>query len=188
MKKLSEFIKPYLAIAFGALLFLFYLNWLGSEGAFLAVGIIAIVFAAGYLAVGILGVVFGERLPKVLKLVFDIFTVSAFPLLIFVYFIVLVTSVPVENIGPAGWVILIVNLAASLGLVGLYITTRFVKVKLLDRITYLFAVAFILALALNLVFDFTGDPIVLGNITVVELIIDALYSYMLINALKKEAK
>ena len=177
MKKLSEFIKPYLAIAFGALLFLFYLNWLGSEGTFLAVGIIAIVFAAGYLAVGILGVVFGE-----------IFTVSAFPLLIFVYFIVLVTSVPVENIGPAGWVILIVNLAASLGLVGLYITTRFVKVKLLDRITYLFAVAFILALALNLVFDFTGDPIVLGNITVVELIIDALYSYMLINALKKEAK
>ena len=45
---------------------------------------------------------------------------------------------------------------------------------------------FVLVMLLNIVFDFAGNPIVLGNINIIGTVIYALFTVMLMNALAKK--
>ena len=67
MKKVSELIKPYITIIFGALLLLIYLNYLSFKEMALAIGIIAVVIASFSLVGGILFVVMGDKMNDTLK-------------------------------------------------------------------------------------------------------------------------
>ncbi len=188
MKKLHEFIKPFLSIILGALLLLFYMNWLTGQDAQLAIGIIAIVMAAYYLTVGILGVVLGDKLGNAKK-IFDIISICFFPTFMFVYFLV-VTINGASVIGPTGWVILILSMISSLALVVAFIIASFVKAQVFKRFTILFAATFVLALLLNLLFDLAGNPIVLGNFNIIAFVIYFIYTNMLLSSLSigKEKK
>ena len=67
MKKITELIKPFMAIIFGVLLLLTYLNLLSSEeGKTLAIGICAVVISAYYFFIGIFGIL-GPKLRGVAK-------------------------------------------------------------------------------------------------------------------------
>ena len=188
MKKISELLKPYLSIILGALLLLVYLNWLSQQEWVLALGIIAVVMAAYYLAVGVVGIVLGDKLPKGLKLALDITSICFFPVFMFVYFLLLTINGH-QAMGPTGWVIAIISMAASISLPCAYACSKFVKAPLLGKLCFLFAAIFVLALLLNVLFDFIGDPIVLGNINIISVVIYFVYGYMLMNSLlKPEAK
>ena len=188
MKKLHEFLKPFLSIILGALLLLFYMNWLTGQDAQLAIGIIAIVMAAYYLTVGILGVVLGDKLGGAKK-IFDIISICFFPTFMFVYFLVVAIN-GAEAIGPTGWVILILSMVASLALVVVFIIASFVKAPVFKRFAILFAATFVLALLLNLLFDLAGNPIVLGNFNIIAFVIYFIYTNMLLSSLSigKEKK
>ena len=184
MKKIKELIKPYLSIVFGALLVLYYMNFLAGEGASIAIGVIAIVFGALYLAEGILGIIIGDKLPNVIKQIFDIALVAAFPILLFVYFLLFVIN-SANAILPTGWAILIFSLIASLALPVIYIVSRFIKHKILARFVFLFSATFVLTMLLNVVFSEIGAPIALGGINIVGTVIYVVYTGILFNSLEK---
>ena len=190
MKKIGEIIRPFVAIVFGALLFLFYLNWLSLSGAGLAVGIIAMVLAAYYLTVGILGILLGEKLGKA-RAIFDMLSIVLFGVFMFVYFLIVMingaeaAANEVNIFGPAGWFIVILSISGSLAFAVVHLIASLVKNKVLARLDYLFAAIFVLVLLLNLLFDSSGDPINLGALNVLLLVIYALFAFMLFNSLPK---
>ncbi len=184
MKKITDLLKPNILIIFGAIYLLVYLNWLAYGGAGLALGIIAVIFSACYLAIGILGAIIGDKLSPMLKKVFDIVAVSMFPIFMFVYFLLMTINV-YQGMGPTSWIIYILGMVASLTVVGLYIVSRFAKMPIMQRLAYLFAAIFALALLLNILFDIAGATNVLGNISIIEVVLYGLYLFYLFNALGK---
>ena len=87
MKKVSDYVKPNILIIFGALLFLYYLNFLSYRGAGLALGIIAIVFSAYYLVIGVALVLMGNKLAPSVEKVLGVVSTSLFIIFMFVYYL-----------------------------------------------------------------------------------------------------
>lgn len=184
MKKIKELVKPFIFIIFGALLFLCYFNGLSSEGAGLAISIIAIVLAAYFLAVGILSVVLGDKLGKA-KGLLNLIGVAAFPIFYFVIeLITLINLAQVEGfLGPTGWTISILTIAAALGLGTLLFVSYFVRSKELHRITFLFGAIFVLALLLDILLDIDGSPAVLGQVIILQVALYGAYVSMMFDVL-----
>ena len=178
-------LRPNILIIFGALLILYYMNWLQGGGAMLALGIVAVVMAAYYVAIGVLGIVIGDKLPKK---VFDIISASLYPLFMFVYFLItLINLAGIANyMGPTAWVIAILSLIGSLGLAVLYPLAKLTNDKLLTKLSFLFAPIFALILLLNIVFDSQGNSNVLGMIDMILLAIYLVYCFYLFSAMGGE--
>ena len=185
MKKVASLIKPYLALVLGALLFLYYLNWLSFQGEALGIGIAAVVIAAYYLCVGILGIVLGEKMPGGLKKTFDIISVAAFPTFMFVYYLLMVILAH-QAMGPTGWTIYLLAMGASISLAIFYVISRFVKSQVLTRIAGLFGAIFVLALISSVLFVVDGTATILGELVIVQVLIYGLYGFLLFNSLSKE--
>ena len=185
MKKITELLKPFICIIFGALLLLYFLNWLSTSGIALGIGITAVVMSAYYLTVGVLGLVLGDKMNKDVRRILDIVSISFFPLFMFVYFLlVLINANSGENpMGPAGWIISILSIVGSLAFPVVFIISSLLNVKWLQRLAVLFGGIFVIGLVTNILFDYIGNPIVLGNLNIILLVIYAVYTYMLINSL-----
>lgn len=168
MKKISELLKPYLLVIFGALLFLFHFNWLDGQGAYLALGIIAVILAAYFLVIGILSVALGERHSKKLKSLLKLIGTSVYALFLGAYFLILLINLG-DVLGPNGWAISLVSVAASIGLGGLLFAAYFAKNKVLNRLTLIFGSIFVLVLLLDVLFAM-GNPRSLGDIVIVQVI------------------
>ena len=184
MKKIKELLKPFIFIIFGALLFLFYFNGLSSKGAGLAISIIAIVLAAYFLTVGILSVVLGDKLGKA-KGILNLVGVAIFPL--FYGVIELITLINLADIegylGPTGWTISILTIAAAFGLGGLLFVSYFVRSKGLHRVTFLFGAIFVLALLLDVLLLVDGTPATIGQVVILEVVLYGAYVSMLFDVL-----
>ena len=184
MKKFTDYIKPNLLIIFGALLLLFYLNYLSSSGTALARGIFAVVISAYYLTVGILLVLIGDKFSPMCKKVLGILSVSLFALFMFVNFL-LTTIRNADGMGPTAWIINILSMVAALALIIVYIISKFSDKPIVFRCAYLFSLIFVLALLLDILFDNDGDAIVLGLVNILLVVIYALYSFYLFGSLEK---
>ena len=187
MKKSAALIKPYVSIIFGTLLFLYYLNWLSLSGTGLAIGIIATVLSVYYLAAGILGVILGEKFGPGLKKGFDIASIVSFPTFFFVLLLIL-TIDGADSMGPTGWVISILGMIASLAAALIYLLAKLIDNEVLKKLSYLFAAIFVLAMLLNVLFDIAGNPVALGFIDVLAVVIYALFAYMLFLSLPRKEK
>ena len=109
-----------------------------------------------------------------LKKVFDILTVCLFPLLMFVIY--LITTINGYRIfGPTGWVIIVISMVSSLALALFAFVAQFAQSDEINKINRLFAIIFVLALLLNVLFTQAGDSIVLGNLDIIVVVIYALY-------------
>lgn len=185
MKKIQELIKPVLMIIFGALILLFYMNFINSNyaGGYIALGIIGVVFAAYYLTIGILNLLIGKKLGKV----FDILNIDLFAILMFTQFLI-ITIYGADNMGPTGWVIKILSMIAALTLAAFFIVFKLVNVPVIKRLTMLFAGIFALAMLLDILFDDRGFGDLLGNINMISLAIYAIFASILFsNVLKEDA-
>ena len=184
MKKIKELLKPFIFIIFGALLFLCYFNGLSSKGAGLAISIVAIVLAAYFLAVGILSVVLGDKLGKT-KGLLNLIGVATFPL--FFAAIELITLINLADIdgylGPTGWTISILTIAAALGLGGLLFASYFARSKELHRITFLFGAIFVLALLLDILLLVDGTPATIGQVVILQVVLYGAYVSMMFDVL-----
>lgn len=186
MKKIYELIKPFLSIVLGALMLLEYMNFLGAGGAALALGIIAVIFAAYYLVVGILSVVIGPKLGPT-KRILDVVGISLFPLFFFVYRLLIVIS---GGLGVTGWILDILGMVGALACAVFVYVAAFSKGKVIKRLALLFAMIFVLVLLLALLFDFDGAVIGLGAIILVDLFSYLAYGamlFMFVTGLSKEA-
>lgn len=185
MKRAIDFIKPNILIIFGALFFLYFMNWLPVGGAFLALGIVAIVFSSCYIAMGVLSIIFGDKLPKK---IFEVAAVCSFAAFMFAYFLIFtINYAEVDDfMGPTAWLIAILCMMASLALAGIYPVAKFVKLKIFMRFAYLFSAIFALALLLNIVFDPSGNSTVLGNVQLVLVAIYVSFTFYLFTSLNKK--
>ena len=189
MKKIQEIIKPLILVIFGALLLLFYMNFINADYAenipgYLALGIIGVTFAAYYIAVGVLNVLIGSKFNQKLRLVFDLLNISLFAAVMFTQFLVRFIYTYQQK-GPTGWVIGILSMAAAIALIVIYILAKLMNKPLLNRLSFLFAAIFTLALLLDVLFDNQGYVATIGEISLVILAIYGLYADVLFASLPK---
>ena len=182
MKKIQKVAKPFLSIVFGALLLLTYLNWLSSGGGALVIGVIALLISLYYLGAGITEAVAGDKLPQKAKKVFDILNISLFSAFASIYYLLYITNLS-DQMGPTGWIVVLAALLLSLALAIFSIIARLVSNPVLNRLDVLFSALFMAALVLTLLFDVLGNPITLGSIDIVSLVIYVLYGVMLLESL-----
>ena len=188
MKKLTDFLKPNILIILGALLFLYYMNWLSNQGAGLAIGIVAVICAIYYIAIGVLEIIVGNKFSPQLKKIFELISVSLFAIFMFLFFLLsAVQGAKIENyMGPTAWIIAILSMVASLALVAIYAISKFVEKPIMVRFAMLFSAIFALALLLNVLFNGRGNPVVLGNIDVILTVIYVVFLFYLFNSFHKE--
>ena len=186
MKRLHEVIKPFLAIILGALLFLMYLNLLQPDGGpYLAIGILAVVFAVHYIALGVVDLLLGKHLPRIPRHIFEVAAVVIFPIFMFVYFLLTfigyadMLAQMEEKIGVAAVILFILKIQAPIGFIGFFAVASFVKRKWLERMALLFSALFVLALLLEILFNISGNPVGLGAIVVVEFALYFIYCNIL---------
>ena len=184
MKKLRDILKPYLAVIFGATMFLIYLNLLMGGGVAIALGVIGITLASFYILYGIFGVLLANKLPEKAKDILDMIVIASFPVCMFLNFLFTLITVA-SAAGPTAWVIAIFSQAAAIGFAVVYIISKFKDAAILKRLTYLFGMMFLLALLLNLLFSALGNPTSIDDIPVASLAMFILYGIMEINALPK---
>ena len=182
MKKIQVVAKPFLSIVFGALLLLTYLNWLSLDGGALVIGVIALLMSLYYLGAGITEAVAGDKLPQKAKKVFDILNISLFSAFASIYYLLYITNLS-DQMGPTGWIVVLAALLLSLALAIFSIIARLVSNPVLKRLDVLFSALFMAALVLTLLFDSAGNPIKLGSIDVISLVIYALFGMMLLESL-----
>ena len=187
MKKVTDFIKPNILIVFGALMLLYYMNWLQDQGAGLAIGIVAMILSAYYLTIGILQVLMGDKLSNSLKKVFEMLSVCLFAVFMFVFF--LLSTIECAKIdgfmGPTAWIIAILSMIASLALAAIYAVAKFGKAPIMQRLAYLFSAIFALVLLLNIIFDGAGNPRILGNINVLLVCLYGVFVFYSFSAIGK---
>ena len=182
MKKVTDFLKPNILIILGALLLLVSINLLQGNGAALAIGIVAVIFASYYLLVGILGLVLGNRISGAVKNGLDVVSACLFPILMFV--ITLIDTINnAQGMGPTAWIIAIIMMISSIALAAIYALSKFANVDMVNRFAYLFAAIFVLALLLDLLFTAGGATRTLGNISVITVVIYFCYCFFLFNSL-----
>ena len=182
MKKFYEKVKPFFLVILGALILLTYLPCIRGEGSVLALGIISIVVAAFYVGYGIVVLLIGDKIPALVKKILDIVVVGLFPAFVFTGILMDTISL-YENYTPTGWIIAILGMIAALGIAVVYAVAAFVKNNILSKLVSIFALTFVLALLMNVLFDAIGLPMVLGNITIVVLVIYAVYTAILFSAI-----
>ncbi len=189
MKKVTEIIKPLLSIIFGALLLLLYMSYLrdGIPAFTLVIAIFGVVFAAYYIAAGILNVVMGDKLSKTIRMIFDILNVCLFALVFFLQLISTIVYMS-DMMSATAWVITIVSMIAALGLMVFVIVSKAASSPLMERLAYLFAGIFTLALLLDVIFDASGAPEAIGNLAMVILAIYGIYISMMFAAVAKPAQ
>lgn len=185
MKRISDLLKPFLSVIFGALLFLCHFNWLSANGGYLALGIVAVVLAVYFVVVGLLGSALGDKFPTKTKELLNGIGVGVYPLFLGVYFLVyLIMCAKYEvAIGPMGWTIAIYSIAASIGLGVLFLLAFLTKKHFFIRISFLFSCLFVLVLLLDVLLT-NGNPATLGSIVVLFVVLYGVYSAMLFNELK----
>lgn len=182
MKRISDLLKPFLSVIFGALLFLCHFNWLSYEGGYLALGIVAVVLALYFVTVGLFGSALGDKFPKKTKEILNACGVAAYPLFLGVYFLVSLINVN-EGIGPMGWTIAIYSIAACFALGVLFVLAFFLKKHLFIRLTFLFACLLVLVFLLDVLLV-GGVPATLGSIIVLLVVLYGVFTAMLFNELK----
>jgi len=180
MKKISEIIKPFLSIIFGALLLLIYVNWLSSDdGGTLFLGIFGVILSVYYLTYGIMDIIIGDKLPKK---IFNIFTISLYPIFMFIMILIGMINL-VDYMGPTARIISILSLIGTIAFVLIFIINTFIEHNSLRLLTTLFGGIFILVIIVNMLFDQLGNVVTLGNLPVVSLLASLSYVGIVLNVL-----
>ena len=173
MKKIHELSRPFLAVIFGALLFLSYLNDLSYSGSILAMAIVWLVFAAFAITVGILNIVLGDKLSRKVKGIFDLSIVSVYALLSFVGVLLFVIN---GGLNAFSWVVSIIGMASTLGFGCLLLISYLKRRGFIVNLTFLFAALFALYLLVCILFTYDGIARGIGSISLVEIAI--IFSYV----------
>ena len=170
-------------MVFGSLLLRTYLNWLSLNGGALVIGIFALLMSLYYLGAGITEAVAGEKLSAKAKKVFGIINISLFSAFASIFYLLLYITNLSDRMGPTAWIVALAALLLSLALAIFSVIARLVSNPVLNRLDVLFSALFMAALVLTLLFDVSGNPITLGSIDIVSLVIYALYGVMLLESL-----
>lgn len=181
-KKLSDYFKTNILVILGALLLIKYWDFLSFKGLYIALGIIALVLATYYIVLGIVIAVMGSKFSAQPLKVCEMLSVSLFALFIFLSFLFMTIDMA-ELMRVSNWVINILSMVVSLVFAISYIAYKLASKSNIIRFVSLFALLFILALLLDIIFNAGG---ILGNIDVFLVAIYLSYSFYLFSFLEKK--
>lgn len=182
MKRVYEMVKPFFSIIFGALLLLVYLNALNGAGGALAFGIIGVVLGAFYICKGIAVVLFSEKFSNNARAGLEVAGVVLYPLFVGASSIYVIININAA-FGPTAWVIYILGVATSFIFALAYLGSRFTNNTSLKNVATLFGLSFGLYLVLDLLFNANGNVVQIGDLSIVALILRALYIYFMIEGI-----
>ena len=171
-------------MAFGALLFIYFLNFLSYTGAVLGIGISAVVIAVFYLTIGVTFALTGDRISLKAQKVYRLLSVVMFAIFMFLNF-VLTTTIWSGRMGATAWTIKIVSIAVSLAFAIFYVVAQCTDEPMMQRLARLLSFAFVVSLVFDLLFDVTGSGKTLGDIDVLLVVIYGVYTFYLFNSLEK---
>ena len=171
-------------MAFGALLFIYFLNFLSYSGAVLGIGISAVVIAVFYLTIGVTFALTGDRISLKAQKVYRLLSVVMFAVFMFLNF-VLTTTIWSGRMGATAWTIKIVSIAVSLAFAIFYVVAQCTDEPMMQRLARLLSFAFVVSLVFDLLFDVTGSGKTLGDIDVLLVVIYGVYTFYLFNSLEK---
>lgn len=183
-KKLSDYFKTNILVILGALLLIKYWDFLSFKGLYIALGIIALVLATYYIVLGIVIAVMGSKFSAQPLKVCEMLSVSLFALFIFLSFLFMTIDMA-ELMRVSNWVINILSMVVSLVFAISYIAYKLASKSNIIRFVSLFALLFILALLLDIIFNAGG---ILGNIDVFLVAIYLSYSFYLFSFLEKKRR
>ena len=181
--KVTDILKPNILIIFGALMLLFFMDYLSAKGAALAIGIIAVICAVYYLVIGIFSIVMGDKFSASVKTLIEVISVALFCVFMFVVFLI-DTIGNADFMGPTDWVVSIVSMIVALALAVVYAGYKFIDKAVIARFVYLFSAIFALVLLLNVLQAANGT---LGGINIYLAAIYACFIFYLFNSLKSGA-
>lgn len=187
MKRVYEMVKPFFSIIFGALLLLVYLNALNGAGGALAFGIIGVVLGAFYICKGIAVVLFSEKFSNNARSGLEVAGVVLYPLFVGASSIYVIININAA-FGPTAWVIYILGVATSLIFALAYLGSRFTNNTSLKNVATLFGLSFGLYLVLDLLFNANGNVVQIGDLSIVALILRALYIYFMIEGIVSDPR
>ena len=186
MKKIIDLIKPFLSIVFGALVILLFLNDI-SEGDTKTTRAIFALLVGGYIiGVGLIKFLMGKQLDAKLSRILDATSIATYAGLFFVIIITYMIDYAAEDMmlgrpgyGANGWIIAIYSLLAAAGFASVFLAATFVRNEVLNKVSNLLGLLFLLALVLNVTFTVNrGDPINLGAISVLTVVVHVLFGYI----------
>ena len=169
MKKVLDYIKPFISIVFGALITLLFLNNLNRGDLETVKSVFAIIVGGYFIVVGLLGLLapqqIGERPLRLLNSI----GISVYAVF---FFLCIVLNVADYNAGYGvnGWVVANFALTVSMGFAVLFLLTFFIKNAVVERLARIFGLLFLLALLLNVLFDRLGNPMLLGGIELLKVV------------------
>ena len=182
MKRVYEMVKPFFSIIFGALIVLAYLNGLMGGGTMLAFGIVGLILGLFYIGKGVTFILAGDKLSNNARVGLEMAGVCLYPLFIAAVLLNLFITAN-NNFGPTSWVIYILGLAASLIFACSYAGSRFTDNASLKKVATLFGLSFGVYLVLDTLFNINGFVVSIGDLSIVHLILIALYIYMMIEGI-----
>ena len=180
MKKIRDFIKPYLLIIFGTLFLLLFSDLLDGGTGDIVFGVFAIIFAIFYVVIGVIKIAAADKVKDGVKNVLDFLTYSLFPFFMFAYGIF--TLIDAFNMLPVNLIIIWFLIIVSALL--LMIFQGFVKLGKATncaRFVFLFDALFVISMALMTLFQNLNIALLALTIGfVIEVIFIASFAFILL--------
>lgn len=184
MKKVLDLVKQFVAIVFGALIILCYLNDLSVGGTATVRAVFAFLVGSYFILIGLLGMLCKEQIGEKALKIMNGAGMAAYASLFFL--IVMLDVIDLNaGYGVNGWVIADFALTVSIAFAVLYIIVLFVNNRVVIRLANLFGMLFLLAIVLyGIVFTPIGNRNTLANIALITLIIRVTYASIYLGNIK----
>lgn len=174
------------SLVLGILLLLASLSFFDSGvDALIVIGVFQIIVGIAYILSGVLDLLAVDSTP--VGLTKGIISIAAFPLYIFVYYLVAVI-VGGDGLGVAGWILSILVLIAALSTIALGVASYFVNNEMIVKLARFAILLLLCLLIVIIIFPITGGTAALGDISIFE--VACIICYFLITKsftqLKKE--
>ena len=184
MKKILDLVKPFIAIVFGALVIMLYLNGMSVGGTTTVRSVFAFIVGSYFIVVGLLGMICAEQIgEKPLRIL------NAIGISVYASFFFLTTVLDFadyhDGYGVNGWVVADFTFAVALGFAVLNIIAIFVNNRILGRIANILGMLFVLALVLDILFDEVGNPVRLGLVSVLLVVVHATFISIYLGNIKE---
>ena len=194
MKKLIDLIKPFLSIVLGALVILLFLNGLSDGGTDTAKAVFALIVGAYFITIGVIKFVAGNKIDKKVLDILSAIAIASYAVLFFVVVVCNMADFASEDImkqirgyGTNGWIIALYSVVISAGFAAVYLVAYFVKNEVLNKVSNLLGLLFLLALVLNVLFSIDrGDPVQLGDIVILAVVTHSLFGYIYLASVGEE--
>lgn len=187
MKKINLLGAPVLSALLGVVLLFYSFFFFEIGDVCIAIGVFGLLVGLAYLAFGILDICLGDKTP-IIKTIGGYVSVIGYPFYYFIYLIVML-STSVAGFGFVGWFEIIGLISSSIAIITFTILSNVLKDNsLMGKFKLIFVLIFIALLVVMFVFGFDGQPVVIGELSIPDILLLVAYAGLAVTSQKQEPK